>query len=105
MPIYAISYQHPDEDGWKRFVMPHILWLQARLKDGSLLASGPLTDLNIKSALLIMSAPDLESLEELIGTDPFSLHGLIEDMTVNEWDPIFGAFNAESSMPGQMQDD
>lgn len=85
--------------------MPHVLWLQKRLKDGSLLAPGPFTATHVKSALLIMTARDQQRLEVLIASDPFAEHGLIENMTVDEWDPIFVAFNVRSSMPGQMQGD
>ncbi len=70
MPIYAITYDHPDEEGWKQHLMPHIAWLKDRVQDGALLASGP-----------------------------FAIEGLIANMTVREWDPIFGAFNTHSSMP------
>lgn len=103
MPLFAVTYEHPDEDGWKQHVMPHVAWLKDRLRDGSLLASGPFTDASVKSALLIMQAPDREALERLIASDPFAEHGLIENMTIHVWDPIFGAFNKRSSMPGQMQ--
>ena len=105
MPIYVVSYQHPDEDGWKQYVLPHIAWLQARLKDGSLLASGPQSDRVTKSALLIMCAASRKVLESLIATDPFAIQGLIENMTIDKWDPIFGTFNNLSSMPGHMQGD
>ena len=103
MPLYAVTYEHPDEDGWRRHVMPHVIWLQDRLKDGSLLASGPFPVPKVKSALLIMNAPDRHTLENLIASDPFAKEGLIENMTIQEWDPIFGAFNDLSTMPGQMQ--
>jgi len=103
VPVYAVSYQHPDEEGWARHVMPHVQWLRERLGDGSLLASGPLAHLDVRAALLIMTAPDRESLERLIATDPFALEGLIEDMVINEWDPLFGAFNASSSIPARTQ--
>jgi len=33
---------------------------------------------------------------------PFAVHGLIADVAVSEWDPILGAFNGRSSMPGQI---
>jgi len=105
MPIYAVSYLHPDEDGWKQHLMAHIAWLQDRLADGSLLASGPLQDVGAKAALLVMHALDRDDLDRLISTDPFAVHGLIEDVAINEWDPLFGAFNDRSSMPGQMQID
>lgn len=83
--------------------MPHVIWLQDRLRDGSLLASGPFSDTAAKSALLIMQASDRAALDRLIASDPFAEHGLIENMTIRGWDPIFGAFNEWSSMPGQMQ--
>ncbi len=85
--------------------MPHVTWLQDRLKDGSLLASGPLNDTAIKSALLIMTAPNLASLKGIVAGDPFATEGLIENMTMREWDPIFGIFNEQSSMSGKMQSD
>lgn len=103
MPLYAITYEHPNEAGWRQHVVPHVAWLQDRLADGSLLASGPFNGEPHRAALLIMSAHDLEALEALIAGDPFSTEGLIENMTIREWDPIFGAFNPHSSMPGQMQ--
>ena len=103
MPLFAITYEHPNEDGWKEHVMPHVAWLQDRLTDGSLLASGPFTGTAVKSALLIMNAPDRATLNGLIASDPFAEHGLIENMIVDEWDPIFGTFNERSTMPGQMQ--
>ena len=55
--------------------------------------------------MLIIGAPDRTSLDQLIATDPFAEHSLIANMTINQWDPIFGAFNDRSSMPGQMQGD
>lgn len=103
MPLYAITYEHPDEEGWRRHLPPHIGWLQDRLSDGSLIASGPFKNDEGRAAMLIMSAPDADELARLIEGDPFSVEGLIANMTVREWDPIFGAFNAQSSMPGRMQ--
>lgn len=99
MPIFAVTYEHPAEDGWNKHVMPHVKWLQDRLKDGSLIASGPFEGTPCKSALLIMEAADQASLEAIIATDPFAVERLIENMQIRIWDPIFGAFNAKSSMP------
>ena len=103
MPLYVVTYEHPDEAGWREHVTPHVGWLQDRLADGSLLASGPFSGDATRTALPILTAPDREAVEALIATDPFAVHGLIADMTVREWDPIFGAFNARSSRPGQLQ--
>ena len=103
MPLYAVTYAHPDEAGWRTHVMAHVAYLQDLLREGALRASGPFTGTPVKSALLIISAPDRQALDALIARDPFAIHGLIADMTITEWDPIFGAFNAESSMPGKLQ--
>lgn len=103
MPLFVVTYEHPDEEGWKRQLMPHVHWLQDRLADGSLLASGPFVGDPAKTAMLLVEAADRQALEALIATDPFAEHGLIANMTMREWDPIFGAFNDRSSMPGQMQ--
>lgn len=99
MPLYAITYDHPDEDGWRQYVGPHVAWLRDRLADGSLVASGPFVAREMKSALLVMSAPDREALDRIIASDPFASANLIANMTIREWDPIFGAFNQQSSMP------
>lgn len=99
MPVFAVTYEHPDEAGWQKHVMPHVKWLQERLRDGSLLASGPFPKADTKSALLIMVAPDVAALRSIISSDPFAEEGLIENMVITEWDPIFGAFNDRSSMP------
>ena len=99
MPLYAVTYDHPDEEGWRAHLLPHIAWLRDRVADDTVLASGSLPDSPVKAALLIMAAPDRPALDALIATDPFAIQGLIENMTVREWDPIFGAFNNRSSMP------
>lgn len=98
MTIYVVTYAHPDEAGWRAQLMPHVAWLKAQVATGTLLASGPLPGEG-KRALLVIEAVDRAALDALIATDPFAQAGLIADLTVAEWDPIFGAFNARSSMP------
>ena len=103
MPLYVVRFHHPDEAGWQQQLMPHIAFLQQLLREGSLKASGPLPGAKDKAALLLIEAPDRPALDAIIARDPFAEHGLITDMMVEEWDPLFGVFNALSSMPGQMQ--
>lgn len=103
MPLYVVRFHHPDEAGWQQQLMPHIAFLQQLLREGSLKASGPLPAARDKAALLLIEAPDRPALDAIIARDPFAEHGLIADMVVEEWDPLFGVFNALSSMPGQMQ--
>ncbi len=103
MAVFIVHYQHPDAEGWQKQLMPHIHYLQDLLAQGVLLASGPLPEGADKPAMLIISADDEQALHAIIAGDPFAEHGLIANMTVTRWDPIFGAFNALSSMPGNMQ--
>jgi uncharacterized protein len=99
MTLFIVTYEHPDDEGWQQHLTPHIKWLQERIADESLIASGPFNDAVVKSALLIMRAPDQASLESIIATDPFAIEGLIAKMAIRAWDPIFGVFNGRSSMP------
>ena len=99
MPFFIVRFEHPDEAGWQQQLGAHIAWLRERVADGSVRASGPLVDAPDRAAMLVMSAANQIALEAIIATDPFAVHGLIENMTVTQWDPIFGAWGAESSMP------
>jgi uncharacterized protein YciI len=103
MPLFIITYSHPDPIGWQQHLMPHIGWLQDQLVDGSLIASGPFRDEDGHEALLIMQAEDAAAMRGVIDSDPFMIEGQVADLSIRRWDPIFGAFNAQSSMPGQMQ--
>lgn len=103
MAVFIVHYDHPNEAGWQQQLLPHIHYLQDLLAENVLLASGPLPDETVKSAMLIISAADEDDLKAIVARDPFAEHGLIENMTVTKWDPIFGAFNNLSSMPGSMQ--
>lgn len=101
MALFVVTYDHPDAEGWQTHVMAHVRYLQDLLKTGELLASGPFVGTAEKSAMLIMSAPDQRTLLEVIARDPFAIEGLIQNMTITEWDPIFGAFNDRSSWAGR----
>ena len=103
MALYVVRFHHVDESGWQAKLMPHIAFLQQLLREGSLKASGPLPGAADKAALLLIEAHDRPALDAIIARDPFAEHGLIDNMVVEEWDPIFGVFNAHSSMPGQLQ--
>lgn len=105
MPVYVVTFEHPDEAGWKRHLQAHVEYLQKLLKEGTLHASGPFAGNPDRKAMLILKARDRAHLDKLIAEDPFAIENLIENMTIAEWDPIFGALNAESSYPGQLQGD
>ena len=101
MAFFAITYAHRNEARWREHVMRHVKWLQDRVADGSLKASGPLVGEPGREAMLIMVAADRQAVLDLIETDPFKIEGLVDDMTVTEWDPMFGAFASDPARGAQ----
>lgn len=91
MATFIVTYTHPDETGWNEHLAPHLEWIVEHLEAGHIRASGPLVGIAVRSAALIIEADDRPHLDAIIASDPLSIHGLVEEMTVVEWDPIFGA--------------
>lgn len=77
----------------------HSKWLLSGLAEGILKAPGPLigTPAGERGALLIFTGENRADLDTLIATDPYSIQGLISGMEVFEWNPFFGAFQADST--------
>jgi len=90
MTTFVVTYTHPNEAGWQAHVGPHVEWLLTEVEAGRLRASGPFVGTPVRSAMLIIDVEDRAALDAMIAADPFHAEGLIEDMTVTEWDPIFG---------------
>lgn len=91
MTTFVVTYAHPDEEGWQAHVGPHVEWLLAEVETGRIRMSGPFVGTPVRSAMLIIDVEDRTALDAMIATDPFHIEGLIEDMAITEWDPIFGA--------------
>lgn len=88
---YIVKYVHTKLDEWKKNMIAHVEYLQAQLKEGNLIASGPVetgTE-ERKEAVLIIAAKDEDDLMNLIKADPFWKLGLVASYTVQEWKPIF----------------
>jgi hypothetical protein len=47
--------------------------------------------------MLILSAANREEVLDVVAQDPFKIEGLVYELTVTEWDPIFGTYHDESS--------
>ncbi len=105
MSVFFVRYTHPDVPGWREHLEAHTKWLLARLAEGTLKASGPLigTPQGERGALLVFVAENRAGLDEIIATDPYSIHDLVSAMEVFEWNPFFGAFQPESSLPATLQ--
>jgi len=92
---------HPDGEGWGKHVGAHVEYLRGLIAAGKIRASGPVRGLGLRAGFIIMTAASLEEARTLVGDDPFAKEGLIETLTILSWDPLFGAFSAESSRSGE----
>ena len=92
MPTYAVTYNYTASPEHLAEVRPiHREWLGERLKDGSLLASGPMVD--SPTALLIWKADSVQELAALLDHDPFDIAGCIGERVIEEWNPVFGPWS------------
>ena len=98
MKFFVVTMTHPDGEGWGKHVMPHVEYLRGLVGQGKLRASGPTQGLPLRAGLLVFTVADRAELDALIAADPFAIEGLIDQLTIVEWDPMFGAFAAESSL-------
>jgi uncharacterized protein len=99
MAVFIVRFEHPDEEGWQRWVRRHLDWIAAQVEAGTVVASGPSVDTPVRAGLLVMRAEDEAALRAVIATDPFAEHGIIADMQVTRWDPLFGALRHLSTNP------
>jgi uncharacterized protein YciI len=97
MRFFIVTMAHPDGEGWNTHLAAHVDYLHQLVAAGSLRASGPLKGTTLRSGFLIFTAPDRAAIAAMVARDPFAIEGLIETLTITEWDPLFGAFAAESS--------
>ncbi len=100
MGFFLVTMSHPDGDGWATHLKAHIDYLEALIDKGTLRASGPLKDTRLRTGFLIILANTKADVEAIVANDPFAIEGLIEELTIVEWDPLFGAFADESSRKG-----
>lgn len=97
MPFFLVTMSHPDGAGWGQHLQAHVAYLQSLVSRGKLRASGRLKGKPLRSGFLIFTTETQAETEALIQADPFAKEGLVAELTVHEWDPLFGVFAAESS--------
>ena len=97
MAFFLVTMTHPDGEGWSQHVVPHVNYLRALIELGKIRASGPLTGLGKRAGFIIMTVADIDEVQQLVAEDPFTTEGLIDELTILEWDPMFGAFAGDPS--------
>ena len=97
MAIYTVRMDHPDGDKWNQFVLEHVLYLKGLIKQGKLIASGPLKGTPLRAGFLVFQADSEEEVKQLVAADPFSRENLIVALRIEEWDPLFGLLTDQSS--------
>ena len=96
MNFFLVTMTHPDGEGWGRHVGPHVAYLQGLIAAGKVRASGPVQGLGKRAGFIIMTVADREAAQALVNADPFATESLINELTILEWTPMFGAFAGEA---------
>ncbi|AHF76642.1 hypothetical protein Sant_1584 [Sodalis praecaptivus] len=97
MGLYLVRMDHPHGEGWAQFVVEHVQYLKTLIDQGTLLASGPLQGTPLRAGFLIIMADSQQQVEALVAADPFSREGLICQLRIEQWDPLFGEWANRSS--------
>ncbi|HHX85762.1 MAG TPA: hypothetical protein GX694_10640 [Actinomycetales bacterium] len=90
MPFFAVTYTYePAQTEEREANKPaHREWLSTQVERGAIRSVGPFVDGS--GALLLVSAPDADAARALVDEDPHCLRGLVSDITVREWMPVYG---------------
>ncbi len=92
MKYFVATYTHPNEEVWNEHLSAHIKYLEQLITDKKLVASGPLINPPIKSAMLILKVKNIEEARNIVSKDPYTIKGAVGKSTLNEWDPFFGQY-------------
>jgi uncharacterized protein YciI len=95
LPYFLVTMTHPDGEGWGQHVAAHVAFLNRLIEAGQIRVSGPVSGLGKRAGFIIMTVADIAEARALIEQDPFATEGLIDDLTIVEWTPMFGSL-AES---------
>ena len=97
MAFFIVTMTHPDGGSWGHHVIAHVDYLRRLIDAGKVRASGPVEGFGCRAGFLIMTVADRAEAEALIAADPFAIEGLIDTLTILEWNPLSGAFAAEAA--------
>ncbi len=87
MSLFAVTLTFTDDLERRLQIRPtHREYLGTLLENGQLYESGPFVD--DSGALLIYDAADVAEVQELLANDPYTPSGIIESVTINEWNRV-----------------
>lgn len=87
MPLFAVTIKFTDDTERRQQVRPtHREYLKKLLEAGKLHESGPFVD--DTGALIIYDAADVAEVQELLANDPYAPNGIVETVTINEWNRV-----------------
>lgn len=91
MPFFAVTYRYePAQSEDREANKPaHREWLSEQVEAGAIRSVGPFVDGS--GALLLVDAADADAARELTSQDPHCRRGLVSEITVRQWLPVFGA--------------
>jgi uncharacterized protein YciI len=84
----AVLTYIPDAGRVSEIRPSHREYLSGLLKAGKLYRSGPFPDGS--GALIVYEAEDLAEAQVLLANDPFSKNGVINGVTLKEWNVVMG---------------
>ncbi|MFM7028323.1 MAG: YciI family protein [Chakrabartia sp.] len=96
MPYFLVTMTHPDGEGWGTHVKAHVTFLNRLIESGKIIVSGPVQGLGKRAGFIIMTVADRAEAQGLIEQDPFAIEGLIDELTILEWTPMFGSLAGSS---------
>jgi uncharacterized protein YciI len=87
MPLFAVTIKFTHDTERRVQVRPtHREYLKKLLEAGKLHESGPFVD--DSGALIIYDAADVAEVQELLANDPYAPNGIVETVTINEWNRV-----------------
>ena len=66
---------------------------------GVKVGEGAETRLGKRAACIIMTVDSLEEAQRLVEGNPVTIEGLKDELTILEWDPMFGAVSDDAGPP------
>jgi uncharacterized protein len=91
MTIFAVIYRYTDDVATRdRFRAAHRDYLRGLADRGVLLVSGRFGPDEPPGALLMVRAGSKDDIRALVADDPFSVHGVVAEAEMIEWEPLIG---------------